>query len=135
MVRSLKGYQVLVSFELDEPAVQWSGRLAGIDINPERVACSVVSSDGNIIVTRFFRDRRLITASKNKRKWVLENLVNRMLKWCRDARGCNAIAVESQVQGGVRQFSSDELQAIELYEAEDAPDRRAARPEDEHAFR
>jgi hypothetical protein len=95
VVRSLKGYQVLVSFELDEPAVQWSGRLAGIDINPEGVACSVVSSDGNLIVTRFLRDSRLITASKNKRKWVLENLVNRMLKWCRDTRGCNAIAVES----------------------------------------
>ncbi|MDE1854309.1 MAG: hypothetical protein KGI38_11270 [Thaumarchaeota archaeon] len=94
VVRSLKGYQVLVSFELDEPASEWTGRLAGIDINPDGIACTVVSRDGNPIATKFFRDSRLIMASRKKRKWVLENLVDRMLRWCKDTHGCNAVAVE-----------------------------------------
>ncbi|MDG7025977.1 MAG: hypothetical protein JRN11_04455, partial [Nitrososphaerota archaeon] len=85
---------MLVSFELKEPVVEWTGRLAGIDINPEGIACTIVSSDGNLVATRFFGDRRLVTASKNRRKWLLEDIVNRMLRWCRDTRGCNAVAVE-----------------------------------------
>jgi IS605 OrfB family transposase len=94
VVRSSKGYQALISFELDEPPVEWNGRLAGIDVNPEGMACTIVSEDGNLVATRFFRDNRLITASKNKRKWVLEDVVNRMLRWCMDTHGCNAVAVE-----------------------------------------
>jgi len=94
VIRSSKGYQVLISFELDEPPVEWSNRLAGIDINPEGMACTIVSEDGNLIATRFFRDNRLISASKNRRKWVLENIVNRMLSWCMDTHGCNSVAVE-----------------------------------------
>ncbi|MDG7013035.1 MAG: type II toxin-antitoxin system HicA family toxin [Nitrososphaerota archaeon] len=80
--------------ELDEPTIEWTGRLAGIDINPEGIACTVASGDGNLVATRFFRDRRLVTASKDKRRWVLEDIVNRMLRWCRDTLGCNAVAVE-----------------------------------------
>jgi len=95
VIRSSKGYQILILFELDEPPVEWSSRrLAGIDINPEGIACTIVSKDGNLIATRFFRDDNLITASKNKRKWILENIVKRMLRWCKDTHGCNAIAVE-----------------------------------------
>lgn len=95
VTKSAKGYQVLVSFELETPRVAWTGRVAGIDINPEGIACTIVSRDGNLIVTRFLRDNRLISASKNKRKWVLENLVNRMLRWARDTHGCVMIALES----------------------------------------
>ncbi|MDG6965446.1 MAG: hypothetical protein JRM75_02115 [Nitrososphaerota archaeon] len=95
LIRSKKGYQVFVSFELEAPAVvEWTGRIAGVDINPEGLACTAVSEDGNLVATRFLRDSRLITASKNKRKWVLENLVNRMLRWARDTHGCDAIALE-----------------------------------------
>lgn len=94
IVRSAFGYQVLASFELEEPLIEWSGRMAGIDVNPEGIACTIVSRDGNLIATRFYRDNRLITASRNKRKWVLENLVNGMLRWARDTHGCNAVAVE-----------------------------------------
>ncbi len=94
VVRSTKGYQVLVSFELRERIVECTGRIAGVDINPEGIACAVVAGDGNLVATSFYQDNRLITASKNKRKWVLENIVNRMLRWCRDTYGCNAVAVE-----------------------------------------
>ncbi len=104
VIRSAEGYQVLVSFELKEPIVEWSGRIAGIDINPEGIACTIVSKDGNLVATKFFRDSRLITASKNKRKWVLEDIVNRMLRWCRDTHGCNAVAVEELKFKGAYDF-------------------------------
>jgi hypothetical protein len=106
VIRSSKGYQVMISFELDEPPVEWSGRLAGIDVNPEGIACTVVSEDGNLVATRFFRDNRLITASKNRRKWVLENIVNRMLRWCMYTHGCSAVAVERLMFNGAYDFSS-----------------------------
>ncbi|MCS4539875.1 MAG: hypothetical protein HYU03_04200, partial [Thaumarchaeota archaeon] len=79
--------------------------MAGIDINPEDIACTLVSKDGNLIATRVFRDNRLISASKNKRKWVLENLVNRMLRWARDTQGCNAVAVETLKLKGAFDYS------------------------------
>ena len=95
VIRCQKGYQVLISFSVDEPKeVYWHGRIAGIDLNPEGIGCTIVSKDGNLVATRFFKDNRLISASKNKRKWVLENLVNKMLRWCVCNYNCNAIAVE-----------------------------------------
>ena len=94
VVRSEGGYQVLVSFLLEEPLVGWSGRVAGIDINPEGIGCAVVSADGNLVASRTFGDGRFITASANKRKWLLEDAVNRMLRWCRDTYCCNAVALE-----------------------------------------
>jgi hypothetical protein len=106
VIQSSKGYQVLISFELDEPPVEWSNRLAGIDINPEGIACTIVSEDGNLIATRFFRDNRLITVSKNRRKWVLENIINRMLRWCKDTHGCSAVAVKRLMFNGAYDFSS-----------------------------
>ncbi len=105
VVRSANGYQVLVSFELDEAIVEHAVRIAGIDINPEGVACTVVSGDGNLVTTRFFGDNRLISSSKNKRKWVLENIVNRMLRWCRDTYGCNAVALEKLKFKGAYDYS------------------------------
>ncbi len=100
VLRSLKGYQVMISFELEVPEVVWSGRIGGVDINPEGVACTVVSSDGNLVVSRFFGDRRLIAARGNKRKWVLEHFANKMLRWCRDTYQCNAVALEEMTFSG-----------------------------------
>jgi hypothetical protein len=106
VIRSEGGYQVLVSFGLEEPLVQWSGRTAGIDINPEGIGCTIVSADGNLMTTRSLCDSRFITASVNKRKWLLENTVLRMLRWCRDTHGCNAIALEGLRFKGAYDFSS-----------------------------
>lgn len=105
VIRSAKGYQVLVSFELEEPIIEWSGKMLGIDVNPEVIACTITSRDGNLIATRFFGDNRLITASRNKRKWVLESLVKKMLRWARDTYGCNAVAVERLRLKGAYDYS------------------------------
>ncbi len=94
VIRCEAGYQVLISFKLEGPPTEWNGLMAGIDINPEGIACTVISSDGNLIATRFLEDNRLISASKSKRKWVLENTINKMLRWCLLTHHCNALAVE-----------------------------------------
>jgi len=94
VIRSETGYQVLLSFRLTEPLIEWSGKIAGIDINPEGIGCTVVSADGNLVATRFFGDSRFVEASAKRRRWLLENTVKRMLRWCRDTNGCNAVAVE-----------------------------------------
>lgn len=86
---------MFVTFKREEPRAEWNGRVAGIDINPAGVACTVVSEDGNLIATRFFGDNRLVSAVRNKRKWVLEDTVNRMLRWCSATYHCNAIAIEN----------------------------------------
>jgi len=106
VVRSSKGYQVLISFELDKPPVVQSDKLAGIDVNPKGIACTIISKDGNLIATRFFHDNDLITASKNKRKWILENIVKRMLRWCMNTYGCNAVALEKLRFNGAYDFDS-----------------------------
>ncbi len=105
VIRSANGYQVLVSFELDEPFVESTGRIAGIDINPEGIACTVASGDGNLVASRFFQDNRLISSSTNKRKWVLKNIVNKMLRWCRETYGCNVVAVEGLKFKGAYDYS------------------------------
>ncbi|MDG6907174.1 MAG: hypothetical protein JRN20_15475 [Nitrososphaerota archaeon] len=94
VIKSTQGYQVFISFEPEAPLVKWSGRLSGVDINPDGIACTIVSRDGNLIATRLFKENRLISASKNKRKWVLESLINRMLNWCLCNYNCNALSVE-----------------------------------------
>lgn len=106
VMRSDRGYQVLISFDLEENnSIMWSGRVAGIDINPEGIGCTVVSNDGNLISARFFKDNRLISASSGKRKWVLENLVNKILRWCKNTHGCNALAIENLKFKGGYDFS------------------------------
>jgi hypothetical protein len=106
VIRSTGGYQVLISFELEEPIVDTRGRIMGVDVNPEGVGCAIVSFDGNLVAARFFSERRLITASKNKRKWILENMVNKMLRWCHGTHGCHAIAIERLRFSGAYDYNS-----------------------------
>ena len=94
VVRCASGYQILVSFERQGHSGEWNGNFAGFDINPEGIACTI-SKDGNLIATRFFKDNRLISASANKRKWVLENIINKALRWCKNNYNCNVVSTES----------------------------------------
>lgn len=106
LLRSPSGYQVLVSFELEEGPFFWTERVAGLDMNPEGIACTIASKDGNLIATRFFKDNRLISSSSNKRKWVLENLINKILRWCKCTHSCNAVAVERLRLRGAYDYGS-----------------------------
>lgn len=93
--RTKRNYQCMVSFEVDEmPSQSWNRkRVAGIDVNPEGIAVTIVSSDGNLFATRWFREPALTHARTNKREWLASNLVKRAFKWAK-GHGCNAVVVE-----------------------------------------
>ena len=93
--RTLKhGYQVFITFELDEPYVKWNGRkVAGIDVNPMGVAVTVVSRDGNLLASKWFFCPDLVYARREKRNWLIGNLVKKVFRWLR-GHSVNTIAIE-----------------------------------------
>ena len=93
--RTQRNYQALISFEVDEaPSQPWNGkRVAAIDVNPEGLAVTIVTPDGNLFASRWFRETALVHARSEKRSWLAANLVKRAFKWIR-GYGCNAVVVE-----------------------------------------
>lgn len=93
--RTERNYQCLISFEVDETLLHsWSGkRVAGIDVNPEGVAVTIASIDGNLFATRWFQEPALVHARAEKRSWLAANLVKHAFKWIK-GYGCDAIIVE-----------------------------------------
>ncbi|MFQ6130295.1 MAG: hypothetical protein ACE5OT_05805 [Candidatus Hadarchaeaceae archaeon] len=90
-----RNYQALISFKVDEtPLRHWKGeRVAGFDVNPEGVAVTVASSDGNLFATRWFGEPALAHARAEKRDWLAANLVKRVFRWIK-GYGCNTVVVE-----------------------------------------
>ncbi|MGC8832376.1 MAG: hypothetical protein ACP5PQ_07340 [Thermoproteota archaeon] len=71
---------VYISFKLDNaPLLKAPERVTSIDANPKGFAAAVVSRDGNLLAHRFFRDDRLIYASKEKRDNIVGVLVSGIL--------------------------------------------------------
>ncbi len=93
--RTERNYQAMISFEVNETFLcEWNGkRVAGIDVNPEGLAVTIVSSDGNLFATRWFREPALVHARAEKRSWLAANLIKRAFRWIK-GYGCNAIVVE-----------------------------------------
>ena len=88
------GYQVFITFELDEPNVKWNGKkIAGIDINPMGIAVTIVSKDGNLLASKWFFCPDLVYARRGKREWLMGNLVKKVFKWLR-GHSVTAIAIE-----------------------------------------
>lgn len=93
--RTERNYQAMISFEVDEiPLQPWNGkRVAAIDVNPEGIAVTIVSSDGNLFATRWFHELALIYARTKKRNWLAANLVKRAFRWIK-GYWCNAVVIE-----------------------------------------
>jgi len=74
-----RNYQALISFEVDGAPLQpWNGkRIAAIDVNPEGLAVTIVTPDGNLFTSRWFREPALVHARTEKRNWLAANLVKR----------------------------------------------------------
>jgi IS605 OrfB family transposase len=73
-------YLVYISFNIgNAPLPAVPERVTAIDANPEGFAAAVVSRDGNLLAHRFFRDDRLIYASKEKRNNIIGVLVSRIV--------------------------------------------------------
>ena len=104
--RTERNYQALISFEVDETPLQpWNGRrVAAIDANPEGLAVTIVTPDGNLFASRWFYEPALVHARAEKRNWLASNLIKRTFRW---AKGCgrNAIVIE-KLRFGMAQESN-----------------------------
>jgi predicted transposase len=95
VMRTLTNWQALISFEISAtPSRPWNGlRVAAIDVNPEGLAVTIVTPDGNLYATKWFPELTLVHARAEKRSWLAGNLVKRALNWIKGL-GCNAVIIE-----------------------------------------
>ena len=97
-------YFALVSFEIHNAYVGGlPQRVPSVDSNPRGFAATVVSSDGNLLSHRFFRDNRLIDASEKKRDSIIGGIISDLLSYAR-RKGAGAIVVENLSITGSKSF-------------------------------
>ena len=86
-------YRVLITVEHFSDAKSNFNGIAGIDINPMGIAVTVVYLNGNYRCSRWFPSYDLLYAQKNKRHWLIGNLVKKVLAWV-VSLSVNTISVE-----------------------------------------
>ncbi|MFX0092545.1 MAG: IS200/IS605 family accessory protein TnpB-related protein [Candidatus Hodarchaeota archaeon] len=100
--------RVLVSTDHPNLAVPNGKGMAGIDLNPTGIAVTIVSPDGNFRRSKWFFCPDLIYARKNKRNWLLGNLIKEVFDWI-TTQGINTIGLEdlnfSKKYGASRKFN------------------------------
>ncbi|MFQ6127259.1 MAG: hypothetical protein ACE5R6_22025 [Candidatus Heimdallarchaeota archaeon] len=67
--------------------------IAGIDLNPECVAVTIVKPDGNFVASKNFPCCAVVYARTNKRDWIIGNTIKDVYEWIDDF-GINTIAIE-----------------------------------------
>ena len=112
VISTAASWQALISFEVDEtPHQPWNGlRLAAIDANPEGLAATIVTPDGNLYATKWFPEYALVHARTEKRDWLAGDLVKRALNWIQGL-GCNAMIIE-QLKFGMAQEDGHTINRI-----------------------
>ncbi|ACX52994.1 transposase, IS605 OrfB family [Ammonifex degensii KC4] len=94
VVRKAGRFDCLVSFSLqDEAEVDRTSLMAGMDLNPDVVAVTVVLPDGNFKVSRCFWCHDLVHASREKREWIAGNLAKEVANWL-ESLGVKQAALE-----------------------------------------
>ncbi|HBT47065.1 MAG TPA: transposase, partial [Peptococcaceae bacterium] len=82
VVRRNGRFDCFISFPLgDDAPVNKDLPMAGIDLNPDVVAVTVVLPDGNFQVSRCFRGAGLVYVSHEKREWIAGNLAQDIAGW------------------------------------------------------
>lgn len=56
----------------------------GIDINPDRIAVSEISKDGNLIDAWTITNNRLYFAASNKRNYVVGNIIKQVINYAKE---------------------------------------------------
>nr|WP_245527936.1 transposase [Ammonifex degensii] len=94
VVRRNGRFDCLISFSLqDEAEVDRTSPMAGMDLNPDVVAVTVVLPDGNFKVSRCFWCHDLVHASHEKREWIAGNLAKEVADWL-ESLGVKQVALE-----------------------------------------
>ncbi|MHA2230937.1 MAG: hypothetical protein ACXAB4_00365 [Candidatus Hodarchaeales archaeon] len=103
-----KHVRVLVASDHPNPTVPNKQGMAGLDFNPAGIAVTLLYPDGNFRASKWFPQPELMYASKGKRRWLIGNLIKRVLAWI-TAHRINTIAIEdlqfSKKYGASRKFN------------------------------
>jgi len=76
-------FRVVIDFEIETPQqiIDFSNGVIGIDINPDRVAISNVSYDGNLIKSFTTKNNRMFFASTNKRNYEIGCTIKEIINY------------------------------------------------------
>ena len=79
-------YKVIIDYKVDNPEtiIGFSKGAIGIDINPDRVAISNISSDGNLIKSFTINNNRMFFSSINKRNYEIGCIIKKIIKYAID---------------------------------------------------
>ena len=74
-------YKVVVDYKIEAPktVIDFSNGVIGVDINPDRVAISNVSSEGNLVNFSTIVNNRMFFASTNKRDYEIGCIVKQII--------------------------------------------------------
>jgi IS605 OrfB family transposase len=74
-------YRVLITAEQRVEVRPNNNGIAGIDLNPTGLAVTLVYSNGNYRCSKWYSCPELVYARKEKRNWLIGNLVKKTFKW------------------------------------------------------
>ena len=74
-------YRVLVTVDQIANVVPNNNGIAGIDLNPTGLAVTLIYPDGNYRSSQWFFCPDLMYARKEKRNWLIGNIVKKAFKW------------------------------------------------------
>jgi len=78
-----KYYRVIIDYEVQdpEPKIDFSGGSIGVDVNPDRVAISEVTPDGNLTKSLTILNNRIFFASTRKRGYQIGCMVKEIINY------------------------------------------------------
>jgi len=81
-------YKVVVDYEVENPntIIDFSEGVIGIDVNPDRVAISEITNDGNLVKSLSIVNNRMFFSSTNKRDYEIGRIVKQVINY---ALQCN----------------------------------------------
>ncbi|MFQ6121152.1 MAG: hypothetical protein ACE5KE_14850, partial [Methanosarcinales archaeon] len=106
IIRKHNKYYCHISYEEENNAIPNNKGIAGIDINPEKVAShayfvrneyaviTIVKQDGNFVASKVFPCHAVVYARSNKRDWIIGNTIKEVYEWI-ESFGINTIAIEN----------------------------------------
>lgn len=83
----------LTNDQIIETSFDFTEGCAGIDINPDNLAVTIVHQNGNYCVSKVFWMNDVNTVRTNKRNWILGNTITSVIKWVK-SNGIKIIAIE-----------------------------------------
>lgn len=94
VIREDRKYYVHVTFDQKlESSYDFSNGCAGIDINPDNLAVTIVDLNGNFRLSKVFWMNDVNSVHADKRNWIIGNTVASAIEWVK-SNGIKTIAIE-----------------------------------------